>query len=66
MLKLEESISNKNNINIHEYLFGEDQSRYLIEINEKNMKEVCKILEKNGVFYEIRMHRLLWLQMLLR
>ena len=28
----------RNNINLHEYLFGEDQSRYLIEINEKNNK----------------------------
>ena len=38
---------------MHEYLFGEDQSRYLIEINEKNRLEVCKILEKNSIYYEI-------------
>ena len=43
----------KNNINSHEYLFGEDQSRYLIEINEKNKKEVSKILEENSIYYEI-------------
>ena len=43
----------QNNINPHEYLFGEDQSRYLIETTEKNKKEVCKILEKNSVYYEI-------------
>jgi len=40
-------------ISPHEYLFGEDQSRYLIEINEKNRLEVCKILEKNSIYYEI-------------
>ena len=37
----------------HEYLFGEDQSRYLIEVNEKNKNEVYKILEKNSTFYEM-------------
>ena len=36
-----------------EYLFGEDQSRYLIEVNEKNKNEVDKILEKNSIFFEI-------------
>ena len=43
----------RNNISLHEYLFGEDQSRYLIEINEENNVEVCKILEKNNIYYEI-------------
>ena len=43
----------KNNISQHEYLFGEDQSRYLIEINEKNKEDVGKILEEKGVYYEI-------------
>ena len=43
----------RNNISLHEYLFGEDQSRYLIEINEKNNVEVSKILEKNNIYYEI-------------
>ena len=43
----------KNSISPHEYLFGEDQSRYLIEISEKNKKEVSKILEKNSIYYEI-------------
>ena len=37
----------------HEYLFGEDQSRYLIEVNEKNKNEVYKTLEKNSIFYEM-------------
>ena len=41
------------NIALHEYFFGEDQSRYLIEVNKKNKEEVTKILEKNGIFYEI-------------
>ena len=40
-------------IRSHEYLFGEDQSRYLIEVNEKNKNEVDKILEKNSTFFEI-------------
>ena len=43
----------RDNISPHEYLFGEDQSRYLIEINEKNKDEVVKILEKNSIYYEI-------------
>ena len=43
----------RNNISLHEYLFGEDQSRYLIEINEENNVEVSKILEKNNIYYEI-------------
>ena len=43
----------RNNISLHEYLFGEDQSRYLIEINEENNVEVIKILEKNNIYYEI-------------
>ena len=43
----------KGNLNKHEYLFSEDQSRYLVEVNEKNKYEVSKILEKNGIYYEI-------------
>ena len=43
----------RNNISLHEYLFGEDQSRYLIEINEENNVEVSKILERNNIYYEI-------------
>jgi phosphoribosylformylglycinamidine synthase subunit PurL len=37
----------------HEYLFSEDQSRYLIEVSEKNKNEVYKTLEKNSIFYEM-------------
>jgi len=42
-----------NKIMPHEYLFAEDQSRYLIEVNKKNKNEVCKTLENNSIFYEI-------------
>lgn len=41
------------NIDPNKYLFGEDQSRYLLEISEKNKGEVCEILEKNSIYYEI-------------
>ena len=40
------------NIGMYEFLFGEDQSRYLIEVNKKNEKEVSEILKKNSVYYE--------------
>jgi len=40
-------------INLHEYLFGEDQSRYLIEVDNKNKEKVCKLLEKNNTYCEI-------------
>ena len=43
----------KNNIKQHEYFFGEDQSRYLIEVNKKNKKEVSDFLDKNSIFYEL-------------
>ena len=42
----------KENINLFGYLFGEDQSRYLIEVSKKNKEEVSKILEKNSIYYE--------------
>jgi len=41
------------NVNEFEYFFGEDQSRYLIEVNEKNKKKVINILEKNTIYYDI-------------
>ena len=43
----------KSNINMHKYFFGEDQSRYLIEVNKKNKKEVSNFLEKNSIYYEL-------------
>ena len=42
----------KNLINEIEYLFAEDQGRYIIEINQKDLNEVNKILDKNSVYHE--------------
>ncbi|MDA9663809.1 phosphoribosylformylglycinamidine synthase subunit PurL [Candidatus Pelagibacter sp.] len=39
-------------INKFEYLFGEDQGRYLVEINKDNLKDVVKILSENTVHYD--------------
>ena len=39
-------------INEFEYLFGEDQGRYLIEINKDDLKDVVKILSENTVHYD--------------
>ncbi len=38
--------------NIVEYFFGEDQARYIIEIENKNLSHVEKILKINDVFFE--------------
>ena len=38
--------------NLFGYFFGEDQSRYILEINKKNMEKVEKILKNNNIFYE--------------
>ena len=35
-----------------EYFFGEDQGRYIIEINPKDYKDVINILNKNSVHYD--------------
>ena len=43
----------ENGIGSHEYLFSEDQSRYLIEVNNKNKEKVSKLLDKNNTYYEI-------------
>ena len=42
----------KNLMNEIEYLFAEDQGRYLIEIKPEDLKNVSKILEKNSVYHE--------------
>ena len=39
--------------NLFEYFFGEDQSRYIVEIDEENISKVENILKNNNVFYEI-------------
>ena len=38
--------------NINEYFFGEDQSRYVLEINRNDINNVEKILKNNNVYYE--------------
>ena len=43
----------QNKINLHEYLFSEDQSRYLLEVSGENKEKVSKILKKNSVYFEI-------------
>ena len=42
----------KSLMNDIEYLFAEDQGRYLIEIKPEDLKNVSKILEKNSVYHE--------------
>ncbi len=39
-------------INEIEYLFAEDQGRYVIEINNKDLKKVSDILNKNAVHFD--------------
>ena len=39
-------------INEIEYFFAEDQGRYIIEIDPKDLKEVIKILDSNSVHYD--------------
>ena len=38
--------------NLMEYYFGEDQGRYLLEIEPKNLEKVKKILHENNIFDE--------------
>ena len=39
-------------INEIEYFFSEDQGRYVVEINKKNLKKVADILNKNAVHFD--------------
>jgi phosphoribosylformylglycinamidine (FGAM) synthase-like enzyme len=39
-------------INKFEYLFGEDQGRYIIEISKDDLENVTKILEENSVHFD--------------
>jgi len=39
-------------INEMEYFFAEDQGRYIVEINNKDMKKVAEILKKNAVHFD--------------
>ena len=43
----------QSNIGKHEYLFGEDQSRYIIEVSKKNKDEVEKSLKNNNIYYDL-------------
>ena len=45
-------IKPKSLINYFEYFFGEDQGRYLIEVENKDLEKVKSILEKNSVYFE--------------
>ncbi len=38
--------------NLVKYLFGEDQARYVLEIDNKNLSKVEKILKNNNIFFE--------------
>ena len=48
-IKLKKS---KNLISQIEYFFAEDQGRYIVEIEPKDLKEVSKKLDKNSVHHE--------------
>ena len=39
-------------INTYEYLFGEDQARYLIEVSKNKLKKVEELLDENSIHYE--------------
>ena len=39
-------------INQLEYLFGEDQGRYIIEIEKEYLQHVTKILSENSVHFD--------------
>ena len=38
--------------NLFEYFFGEDQARYIVEVENKNLSKVEELLKENDVFYE--------------
>jgi len=38
--------------NMFKYFFGEDQARYVVEIEDNNLPKVEKILRENDVYYE--------------
>ena len=42
----------KNLLSEIDYLFSEDQGRYIIEVKKENLKDVIKILDKNSVHHE--------------
>ena len=48
-LKIEKQ---KNLRNLTQYLFGEDQGRYLLEIKEENLNDTIKLLKNSNIYYE--------------
>ena len=38
--------------NLLKYFFGEDQGRYILEVDKNNLGKVEKILKNNNIFYE--------------
>ena len=38
--------------NLFKYFFGEDQARYIVEIEANNLSKAEKILKDNDIFYE--------------
>ena len=38
--------------NIFEYFFGEDQGRYILEIDQKNIGKIESFLKSNNIYYE--------------
>ena len=38
--------------NLNEYFFGEDQGRYILEIDQNNLAKVEKFLDKSNIHYE--------------
>ena len=38
--------------NLIEYFFGEDQGRYVLEIDSKNLQKTEQILKENNIYYE--------------
>ena len=38
--------------NLLGYFFGEDQGRYILEVDQNQLSKIQKILKDNNVFYE--------------
>ena len=38
--------------NLFKFFFGEDQGRYILEIDPKNLPKTEKILKENNIYYE--------------
>ena len=43
----------KNLTNLYKYFFGEDQARYIVEVETSNLQKAEKILKDNNIFHEI-------------